>query len=90
MARAKAKKEPILFERPLLTELIYMLQSIRKRSMSVVEWNEIFYNMAQQPEAPRCLKELLWHQRNGFLQSDDLTDLLRFNEALQKCPGNIG
>lgn len=86
----KKPKEPIPYERPLLMELISDCAKIVDGPMAIEKWHEVFYNLSMQDNAPKCLLELQWEMKDGYMQSRDLNDLLSFRMALQKIPGNIG
>lgn len=85
----KPKKEPVPVERPTLTELIYECAKVVNGPMSIAKWSEIFYNLSLQEDAPKCLRELYWDMKDGFLQSHDLNYLLSFCQALDKIPGSM-
>lgn len=90
MKKPKAKKEAITVERPLLTELIYECAKLFNAPASLAQWSEVFYNLSLQENAPKCLQELVWGTKDGFLQSHDLNYLLSFCQSLDKIPGNVG
>lgn len=86
MAKGKREYPPFDFATHLTT---YILQYKMER-WSLREWNQRFYDWAQQDDAPKVIRDLRWEWHHSHPYSLDLTTQLRFMSACARQAGKLG
>jgi hypothetical protein len=65
-----------------------MFSRVANRPVSIRELNEMYYQMAQSAEAPKCIKELVWDLDGEYPRCRELEDVAAFIMALHKFPSH--
>lgn len=63
-----------------------MFANVAQRKVTIQELSEAFYKMAQDENAPRCIKSLVWFEGKEHYRCYELEDNVTFIMALQKLP----
>lgn len=80
-------KDPILVERPIITEVIQLYMKTKDQPVTMKEAQEFFLNFQKNSNAPKCVRELIFQKDlEGNLYSEDLSVYIRFIGALQRNP----